>query len=256
MKKTKLFFLIKDEIHNLPRSLPVAKKYFDVIVYDSGSTDGSINFCKEREVSVVSYNYKDHYSAYSDIISNVSNDEYIIILDGDMILSEQLVESIFNCIKEKIYCVAKASVLLCHEGIPIPHAGMYPPKPILFRGGESPFIPLGHGEGINPSISVYHLKGILVNDDRKPFSRILQNQVFYAHKMLERYFVGEVNWRDRIRAKAPWIVPLVFIKSYIINRGFLDGKAGLLYAVDRVIVELIMYRFGLANKIKNRTVSS
>ena len=241
--------LVKNEINNLPRSLPGLLNYFPVVVYDSGSTDGSQDFCRRLGVEVVDYRYVDHYTAYADVIGAVKEDRYVLILDADMVVSAELAAELSAFAESGRSNVAAAPILWVHSGIPIPHASMCPPKPILFRGGKSPFVQVGHCEKIPADIPVCLLKNKLRHDDQKSFSRVMQNQVFYAEKMLERYTEGKSNWRDRVRANGPWIIPLVFFKSYLFNAGFLDGRAGWLYAMDRVLVELLMYRCGLAKRL-------
>jgi hypothetical protein len=52
--------------------------------------------------------------------------------------------------------------------------------------------------------------------------------------------LADLKWSDRIRklvVVAPWLVPLYCLT---LKRGLFDGRAGLLYAVQRGIAEAIL----------------
>ena len=57
---------------------------------------------------------------------------------------------------------------------------------------------------------------------------------------------GELSGRDRIRVRWPLLVFAVPFVSYVLKGGFLDGRAGAIYALDRLIAEAIMYRRSLS----------
>ena len=61
-----------------------------------------------------------------------------------------------------------------------------------------------------------------------------------------------MNYRDRIRQKTPLGIILTPFISYFLKLGFLDGKSGLIYALDRLIAEAIIYRYSVSEKDQSK----
>ena len=243
-KISKVVVLAKDEENNLTHSLPKLLKHFDnVEVWDSGSTDQSKTIASDLGATVKDYVYVSHRKAYQDIIESVPEDEYCIVLDADMDVSDDLATELMEITHQGIR-IASAPVIMVHFGYVLKHASLYPPKPILFRGGESPFVSRGHGETIPQDIPVVQLKSSLMHDDRKSFLRFLQSQIYYGTQAAKRYRkLKKLRFRERLLAKHPLVLSLLyFFVSYILRRGFLDGKGGYLYAYDRMVACMIVHR--------------
>ena len=91
------YIICKQEEANLRKSLPVLSKLgYPIYLFDSGSTDGTHSLIKEfDQVYLISYDYTDHCSAYNHI-TLTSDHEYALILDADMVPTEQLSQELKN----------------------------------------------------------------------------------------------------------------------------------------------------------------
>jgi 2-polyprenyl-6-hydroxyphenyl methylase/3-demethylubiquinone-9 3-methyltransferase len=167
-----------------------------------------------------------------------------------MRLTQELREELKEISRLESWEVGVAPVQMWWEGIRLTYGSLYPPKPILFRGGLEYFLPLGHGETLKEGLKTYALSGALIHDDRKGFFAYVESQVRYSDGAVLRLGRGEVGWRDRMRAKGPIMVLLAPIYSYILRGGVFSGRIGLLYSVDRIIAETIRYRTFLQAGIK------
>lgn len=246
--KIKVFILTKDEESNLPHTLTAARAFFpEVEVWDSGSVDSSKEVAAQLGARVVDYHYRDHFSAYTEIIEKVAPEEYCLILDADMQLTQELAEEIIQAASDGVI-VGEAPIMMVHYGFELRHASLCPPKAILFRGGNNPFVRMGHGEKIASEIAVSRFRSMLRHDDRKPYERFLQSQAYYGSKLAERYNRGECNFRDRLRGVLPIMAVITASVSYLLKSGWRDGRGGYLYAIDRAIAELILHRHVVANK--------
>jgi hypothetical protein len=122
-------------------------------------------------------------------------------------------------------------------------ASLYPPGVILYRREVASYVQDGHTQRVVVGGRVMPLQGMASHDDRKPFSAWLAAQDRYARiecAMLRGKPWRELKWRDRLRRMmvvAPWLVPLYCLT---VGRGLLDGRAGLLYAVQRGLAETIL----------------
>jgi hypothetical protein len=81
------------------------------------------------------------------------------------------------------------------------------------------------------------------HDDRKSLARWLASQATYA--VQEAKLLTSTDWKDlklqdkirRLIFIAPWLVPLYCLT---VGRGFLDGRAGLFYAMQRGVAESVL----------------
>ena len=68
-----LTLIIKDEQKNMERLLPMAKPFFDeIIIVDTGSTDSSIEVCKEHGAKVFEYDAREDLYGTGELVFNFS----------------------------------------------------------------------------------------------------------------------------------------------------------------------------------------
>lgn len=248
-----IYILAKNEILNIHRCLEsLSSLKLPIIVLDSGSTDGTLDVVEQyADASVKTFDYKNHCDSYNTITSWHNQDEAIIILDADMQISVDLVNESKEVFKNHSVEAIIAPVLMFWEGKPVSYSSLYPPKPIIFRGGKSYFEPVGHGERLLASIVTAKIGASLIHDDRKLLEQVLANQWRYAKAIVERVNEGNGSWKDKLRVKTPLFILLTPFYSFFIRRGFLDGRPGVVYALDRLIAETLAYRASLSAKLKD-----
>lgn len=251
-----VFVLAKNEEANIATSLDSLESFgWPVHILDSGSTDLTEHIVSRYSFAhFTRYHYVDHCTAYNEITSQLCvNYDYVVILDADMRLSPDLHQEIEREMKlmNGKWDVMIAPVRMCSEGTPLRHASLCPPKPFLFRSRRSYFRQKGHAECLAHDVSVKHTLGSIVHDDRKNYLCYLESQHRYSGKLVERYRKGQVSGRDHIRVRTPFLVVAIPALSYFLKLGFLDGRAGLIYALDRLIAEAIMYRQAVADSMKD-----
>jgi glycosyltransferase involved in cell wall biosynthesis len=252
-----VFILAKNEEANIARNLAaLAPTGWPVHVLDSGSTDNTASIVAKFPFAVFQkYHYTNHCNAYNEIIVELGSVyRFVIILDADMIMSEALKNELNELASESgpTWNVLEAKIEMCVEGMPLKYASLYPPKPFLFVPGRVCFVSAGHGEKIVEGLVVARTKNRLRHDDRKPYSSYLQSQYRYSNNLVERYLRGEVTSRDSLRVKLPLLIFAVPFVSYFIKMGFLDGRAGIVYALDRLIAEAIMYRQAVTSRLQQK----
>jgi glycosyltransferase involved in cell wall biosynthesis len=241
------YILSKNEEANIGRCLEaLGETDLDVTVLDSGSDDRTVEIAREHGATVEGYDYVNHCQSYNDITSSLSSDEWCLVLDADMVVSRELVRQIRGHIQARD--VVEAPVQMVWEGTPLHYASLYPPKPIAFRGGREYFEPAGHGETLKPNIEPARTEAQLRHDDRKPYGAYLQNQLRYADEFAERAGEEHVGWKDWLKWKTPIGIVAVPFYCLFVKGGILDGRAALVYALDRMIVEAILYRRALLER--------
>lgn len=245
----KAFILAKNEEANIERSVgALVQNGIETVVLDSGSSDATREIATGLGATVQPFEYVTHEAAYRTICLELAQPgELVLILDADMIVSSELLQEIRYLLGAGSD-VVKAPVRMCWEGRELRTGSLYPPKPIAFRAGKHYFEPVGHGERLLASARVGMSSSPLRHDDRKPFEAYLMTQVRYSRNLVERSESGRVNWRDWIRVRSPVFVGVTPFVSYMVAGGFLAGRAGLGYALDRLIAEAIAFRTALATR--------
>lgn len=250
-RNMQVYILARNEEDNIAACLQALQRPgLQVTVLDSGSTDGTLAAVSRFSgVHVEPYAYTSHCEAYNWITAKKGASPYVMVLDADMKISDALMNEITNLIDAAAPQVIQAPVTMCVDGVPLKHGSLYPPKPIVFKAGAAYFTADGHGERLLPELDVQTCRKCLVHDDRKPYEAFLESQCRYSRNFIGRETSGRLDWQDRLRAGTwlmMWIVPLY---SWIICRGFLSGRAGRAYALDRLIAEAIRCRFILSRKL-------
>lgn len=249
-----VFILAKNEEANIARNLTaLASTGWPVHVLDSGSSDRTESIVAGYQFAVFQpYVYTDHCNAYNEITTDLGKSyDFVVVLDADMIVSDALQREISHHISncDGSWSFIEAAIEMCVNGVPLKFASLCPPKAFVFSTGQACFVSTGHGEKIVEGIKAIKSNNRLRHDDRKSYSSFLQSQYRYSKNLVDRYSTGKVSSRDVLRVRWPFLIFGVPFVSYILKRGFLDGRAGAIYALDRLIAEAIMYRQAIAMRM-------
>jgi len=246
--KITAYILAKNEECNISICLQALKKCgLRAVVLDSGSTDRTRELALRWDADVERYNYRDHLEALRYLCrERTPEDEFALVLDADMVVSSELLTEANRLLTDKRADVAIAPVIMYWSGQRLESGSLYPPKPFIFRGGAHYFEPSGHGEALVRGTRVVITKQPLIHNDLKPFETYLASQLRYSDNLIRRRSVRKLSWRDRLRM-TPLMMLAVPAFSYFLRGGVFSGKAGLGYAIDRLIAEAIMYRQHVAS---------
>lgn len=246
-----IYILAKDEEINIARAVSSARGLTEhVWVLDSGSTDRTSELAKKNGAEIILRPYISHCETYNYLTTSRHPAEIIMVLDADMRLSEQAFKNAIEVIQNGSAEAVLTNVVMYWEGVRLKHASLYPPKPFAFKRGQTYFEPVGHGERLNHLVKRTIVAGGLVHDDRKGFQAFIGSQVRYSSQFVQRLSMGNTSFRDRMRAATPIVALASPIYSYIIRQGYRDGKAGIIYALDRAIAELICFRQAMLKRLE------
>jgi hypothetical protein len=87
------------------------------------------------------------------------------------------------------------------------------------------------------------LQGKILHDDRKPLRRWLHSQATYAELEARKLILSqsdEISFGDRVRTWRVVAPAAVLFYCLFVRGGFLDGWAGLYYAFQRALAELML----------------
>jgi len=117
------------------------------------------------------------------------------------------------------------------------------PAGLLYRRERARYRQDGHTQRVEVDGRIESLAARLLHDDRKPLEHWLRAQARYmrleADKLLATPF-GQLGMADRVRRLVVVAPVLVFLHCLLVKGNLLDGRRGLLYALQRATAEAIL----------------
>ncbi len=236
--------LTYNEAPNIARTLDRLAWAADVVVVDSGSTDATRDILARYPcVRVFERPFTTHAEQWSfGLASTGITTEWVLALDADFVLSPELIQEFASLEPGPDDAGYRASFTYCINGTPLRGAA-YPPVTVLFRRACARYEQDGHTQRVRVEGRVSPLVGTIAHDDRKPLSHWLAAQSRYMRLEADKLDASparSLGWLDRLRRLILIAPPAMFLYCLIVRGGILDGRAGLLYALQRATAEAIL----------------
>ncbi len=198
----------------------------DVVVVDSFSTDTTESICKKYNVNFIQHKWEG-YSDTKNFANAQAKFDWVLSLDADEALSEDLKRSILKIKEEKELKTCKFNRLTNYCGSWIKHCGWYPDtKTRIFDRRITKWEGLIHEKLVIDSKQ----EALLLNGDCLHYSyattdqHLLQTEKFTTLSAKDLFSKGKKS--DFIKL---YFSPVIkFIRSYIFQLGILDGYHGFL----------------------------
>lgn len=236
--------LTRDEEPNIGRTLAQLAWAGEVIVLDSGSTDATVAVARRfPNVRLLTRTFDSHAAQWSYGAEQVRT-EWVLTLDADYFVSDAFVRELASLSPPPDVAAYEASFAYAIGGRPL-RATLYTPRPVLLRRGAFTFWQDGHTQRVRVDGAIVRLDEPLVHDDRKDFRRFVERQRRYMRAeaaKLRATSWREASWPARVR-KLRVVAPFAALaQTLLVQRLILDGRAGLRYAFERFVAELILSR--------------
>jgi hypothetical protein len=250
------FILTYNEESNLERCLESVAWASQILVLDSGSTDGTAAIVARYPQARLVVRPFDCHSNQANFGLTQITTPWVLSLDADYVLSPELRGEIaarmaqadpgtvyFAPFKFRVYGKLLRTCFM-------------PPRGILYARAGALYAQDGHTQRLSlVGRRTAMLAHPIIHDDRKPLARWLESQRKYAMLEAEKLAAtprSELNLPDRLRATG-WAAPVAIFPYALIVRGlFLDGLPGLLYAVERLYAEVILALHVLHGKLRGQ----
>jgi glycosyltransferase involved in cell wall biosynthesis len=231
-----------NEQANIERTLNRLAWARQVVVVDSGSTDGTLELLKAYPaVRVVNRPFDDHTSQWNFGLDQVTT-PWVLSLDADYVLTQQLVEELHN-IKFSHSAVAYSVAFRYVLSGKSLRGNLYPDRVVLFRRDACRYVNDGHTQLLQVHGPVTRLKGKIDHDDRKPLSRWLDSQRNYARLEAEHLVKQDpetLRLPDRLRRQIWPAAPAAFLYTLLFKGCLFDGWPGWFYTLQRTYAELLL----------------
>jgi glycosyltransferase involved in cell wall biosynthesis len=229
-----------NEERNLPRAIESLRCCDEIVVVDSGSTDRTTEIAERFGARVLEANWRG-YAGQKNYASDQATYDWILSIDADEALSEDLEGEIWALKKKGPDCDAYTVPRLAqYLGKWILHSGWYPDRKIrLFDRRKASW----RGEYVHESVfcdggRVGQLQGNLLHYTCDSLTEHLRTMNRYTTLAAEEVVARKkaVGYRQLL-LDPPW----TFFKSYVLQRGFLDGIEGLAIAYMASLYTFLKY---------------
>ncbi|WED41838.1 glycosyltransferase family 2 protein [Legionella cardiaca] len=224
-----VIIIAKDEEANIKRCLKSVQWADEIIVLDSGSSDNTVAIAKEFTQHVYCTDWQGYGVQKQRALSYATGD-WILNLDADESVDGQLQEIIQQAIKNNEVDAYRIPICMNFYG-----------KLLRFSSSPSRHIRLFKRDGARYSDDIVHEKVVLPSTAKVGrLKRAIQHHSFQdvSHALYKINKYSSYSAKIRIeRQQSPKFAKILlgtswmFFRCYILQRGFLDGKAGFLFAV-------------------------
>lgn len=231
-------FIVKDEADRLAPSLASVSWADEVLVADTGSTDGTQELARAAGARVETVPWEGYVSTRNRAISLATND-WVLVLDADETVTSKLAEEIREAVADSRDAGGFRMPRLSHVGPrPVRHGVWWPDRKLRLGRRSRGFRAAGRHvhEWIEVDGKVRDLSQPLLHHPYRDLADAVRKVVLYARlSALERFERGG-------RGSVFLLVlrpPLEFLRSYVLKRGFLDGRAGVAVALLHALYYLL-----------------
>jgi len=231
--KLSIAILAMNEAENLRRTLPSVAWADELILVDSGSTDGTIEIAKEFGAKVHSEPWKGYGPQMNSAIDKCTG-EWVFSLDADEVLTPELQASIQTLLAGKpefdAYWVPRRNRIF---GRWMRFGGQYPDYKLrLFRQGTAR-LPEDTEPHATPKWAgpKGKLSGDLLHYQYPTVALYVEHMNRYSSASVPLVLRKGRTCRGLVEFAAMTVVnpALTFVKNYCFRLGFLDGREGLLF---------------------------
>ncbi|MBS0287605.1 MAG: glycosyltransferase family 2 protein [Proteobacteria bacterium] len=230
MTKLSVIVVTKNEAHNIKDCLRSVAFADEIIVFDSGSTDGTPDICRQFTDKVfITPDWPGDGPQKNRAILKASG-EWILCLDADERVSQELAEEI-----------QKSIILTPYSAFNIPYQSTYCGKAIRFgdwRGESHIRLFLRTQAKFTEDIvhchlqidgNVGELENIIIHHPFHHLGAMIHKMNDYSNQSAKALFAkGKKSSLTKALSRSLWS----FLRGYILKLGFLDGREGFLLAVS------------------------
>jgi glycosyltransferase involved in cell wall biosynthesis len=210
-----------------------------VVVLDSGSIDRTVELATNLGATVIEQSWPG-YANQKNRAAERADHDWILSLDADEALSEALEGEIWNLKKRGPDCDAYTMPRLAqYMGRWILHGGWYPDRKVrLYNRNKAKWV----GDFVHESVKVDgrigHFESNLLHFTCESFSEHLRTLDRYTTLAAEELVARNTKITlGRMILDPAW----TFVRSYVLQRGFLDGLEGLTIAHMAAIYTYLKY---------------
>lgn len=237
---------VKNEAQNLPSCLDKLKRFSQVIVVDSGSTDDTITIAKAMGAEVLQFNWNGKFPKKRNWTLQNANlqNEWILFLDADEFITDEFASEIEQKIKDPAYNGFTIRFENYFMGRKLKYGYEFQ-KSALFRKSKGAYEKIDEDLWSHLDMEVHErpiiegkvgvIKAKVVHKDFKSLEHYIDKHNAYSTWEAQRYLrlkkskntFLSFNQKIKYGLLNTGLLPVVyFFGAYFLKLGFLDGKEG------------------------------
>lgn len=235
-----VIIITKNELHNLKDCLESVRFADEIIVVDSGSTDGTVELASTAGATVIETADWPGFGPQKNRALAAANGEWVLSIDADERITAELEKEILNTIRQPqaadAYQISRRS---WYCGRFMRYSGWTPDYVTrLCKRGAAHFSDDIVHERLIAAGSVKRLKSVMLHYSYRNFSQVLQKIDNYSTLSAKKsYAKGRRAGVGTALFHGIW----AFIRTYFFRLGVLDGSHGLALAISNA--ETSYYRY-------------
>lgn len=253
---TAMIFTLNEEVH-LPACLDALKWCDDIVVIDSYSIDHTAEICRQRGARFFQRVFDGFGSQRNWALQNIQTQHpWILILDADERVTPALAQEIGQILREEPHDIAAYSIKrrLYFWGRWLRYSSHYPTWVVrLIHKDRVRYVNRGHAETQTLDGRLGYLANDLVDENRKGLDEWFERHNRYSSAEaafelseaplppLRMLWAGDPLERraalKRVARDLPGRALWYFLYSYVWKRGFLDGRAGLVFCLLKTMYQ-------------------
>ena len=231
-------FMVKDEADRLGPSLESVRWADEVLVVDTGSTDGTVALAEAAGARVESIPWEGYVASRNRVLALATHD-WVLVLDADERVPDALAREVEAAVATPAGAAGFRMPRLSHVGgRPIRHGTWWPDRKLRL-GLRSRAFRVDGGrvhETFEVDGDVRDLRAPIHHFPYRDVSDAIRKSTSYARAAaLDRFDRGQRGSLLALVLRPPF----EFLRCWLFRRGFLDGRAGfgvaLLHAVSHLL---------------------
>lgn len=224
-----VIIIAMNEERNIRRCLESVQFADEIIVLDSGSDDNTVAIATEYTKHVFSTDWPGYGAQKQRALSKATGD-WVLNLDADEAISQVLQQEIIQTIRSDSADAYRIAIRMNFYDQPLKYSSSPKRHVRLFKREQASFsTDIVHEKIILPeSARIGRLKNSIMHHSFKDVSHVLYKINKYSSYSAKTYiFKQRKPGFIKTLAGTSWM----FFRCYVLQRGFLDGREGFLFAV-------------------------
>lgn len=224
-----VFIITQNEEKHIRRLLLSCQGFDEIIIVDSGSTDNTLSIAKEFGVSIFHRDWMG-YAKQKSYAMSLCRNKWVLNLDADEELTSELIKSFKEAIKQDKYNSVRCQRNDVFLGKPLSRFTKMPNNCRLYKKDFATFDSsrLAHEradvQGMEQKIP-QHFNHYGYSDIE---TITYKNNLYSSLKAKEKYLKN----KKPSKIKLLLVFPLIFFKTYIIQRHVLSGYRGFILSIS------------------------
>ncbi len=224
-----VMIIAKNEATNIECCLQSIAFADEIVVLDSGSTDNTVALARQYTDKVYETDWPG-YGRQKQRALEYCQGNWVLNLDADEYVSDSLRATIIDLMKEESKDAYRIPIIMHFYGKPLPHCSSPIRHARLFKRAGAYFSDdIVHEKIVLP-------KGSRIGQLKEPILHQSFQDISHVLSKINRYSSYSAKIRLKTKKKSGVSVTLaksiwMFVRCYLLQRGFLDGRAGLLFAI-------------------------